>query len=58
MLVLREFSNGTIKGSMRSAKRDISKVAKLLGGGGHKKAAGFTINGHLEETESGVRVIQ
>ena len=58
MLVLREFSNGTIKGSMRSAKRDISKVAKLLGGGGHKKAAGFTINGHLEETENGVRVIQ
>lgn len=58
MLVLREFSNGTIKGSMRSAKRDISKVAKLLGGGGHKKAAGFTINGHLEETGNGVRVIQ
>ncbi len=58
MLVLREFSNGTIKGSMRSAKRDISKIAKLLGGGGHKKAAGFTINGHLEETKDGVRVIQ
>lgn len=58
MLVLREFSNGTIKGSMRSAKRDISKVAKLLGGGGHKKAAGFTINGHLEETKDGVHVIQ
>lgn len=58
MLVLREFSNGTIKGSMRSAKRDISKIAKLLGGGGHKKAAGFTINGCLKETAEGVRVVE
>ncbi len=57
MLVLRELPDGQIKGSMRSATRDISKVAKLLGGGGHKKAAGFTIKGRLEETAGGVRVI-
>lgn len=57
ILVLRELTDGKIKGSMRSAKRDISKLAKLLGGGGHKKAAGFTINGRLEETTEGVRII-
>ena len=58
MLVLRETSDGKIRGSMRSAKRDISKLAKLLGGGGHKKAAGFTINGKLEQTSTGVRVVK
>ncbi len=57
ILVLRELPDGKIKGSMRSAKRDISKLAKLLGGGGHKKAAGFTINGRFEETLKGLRVI-
>jgi ferredoxin len=36
-----------IKGSLRSVKRDISKLAKLLGGGGHKKAAGFTVAGRI-----------
>lgn len=57
MLVLRELPNGQIKGSFRSAKRDISKIAKLLGGGGHKKAAGFTINGRLEESNGQVKVV-
>jgi phosphoesterase RecJ-like protein len=57
ILVLRDLADGKIRGSMRSAKRDISKLAKLLGGGGHKKAAGFTINGRLEETAGGVRVV-
>lgn len=56
ILVLRELPNGTVKGSFRSATRDISKLAKLLGGGGHKKAAGFTIQGRLEETPEGVRI--
>jgi len=32
---------------------DVSKLAKLLGGGGHRKAAGFRINGKLVETEEG-----
>lgn len=57
ILVLRESTDGKIKGSMRSAKRDISKLAKLLGGGGHKKAAGFTINGRLEARAEGVRIV-
>ncbi len=47
ILVLREMANRTVKGSFRSIRRDISKVAKLLGGGGHKKAAGFTVPGRI-----------
>ncbi len=48
VLVLREKPDGTIKGSMRSLTRDISGFCKALGGGGHKKAAGFTIKGKIE----------
>jgi phosphoesterase RecJ-like protein len=58
ILVVREVPGGYVKGSFRSAKRDISRVAKLFGGGGHKKAAGFTIRGKLEETKAGVRVVR
>ncbi len=47
ILVLREMPNRTIKGSLRSIRRDISKLAKFLGGGGHKKASGFTIHGRI-----------
>ena len=41
--------DGTIKGSMRTVKNsvDVSRIALLVGGGGHKKAAGFKINGKL-----------
>jgi phosphoesterase RecJ-like protein len=58
ILVLRELSDGLVKGSFRSAKRDISRLAKSLGGGGHKKAAGFTVRGKLQETADGVRVVK
>lgn len=51
MLVLRETTDGKIKGSLRSIKRDISKVAQLVGGGGHKKASGFMVQGKIEIRE-------
>ena len=47
VMVLHETDDGQVKGSMRSVKRDVSKVAQLLGGGGHKKAAAFAIPGRL-----------
>jgi bifunctional oligoribonuclease and PAP phosphatase NrnA len=47
IMVLREMPGGEVKGSLRSATRDVSKIAKLLGGGGHKKAAGFTVKGKI-----------
>ena len=47
---LREIENGKIKGSMRSKKMiDVNEIASIFGGGGHKRAAGFTTN--LSEKE-------
>lgn len=50
-LILREQEVGKMKGSFRTTRDDIdvSEIAKLLGGGGHKKAAGFSAEGSPEE---------
>lgn len=47
-LLLTEFG-GKIKGSLRTLRDDInlSKIAEVFGGGGHAKAAGFTMPGKL-----------
>lgn len=57
-LVITELPNGMLKGSMRTTRDniDVSKIAAALGGGGHKKAAGFTIAGRIEETPNGWRI--
>lgn len=57
ILVLKELPNGKIKGSLRSISRDISQVAKLFGGGGHKKAAGFTVDGRIIVENGRVRIV-
>ncbi|MFA5052035.1 MAG: bifunctional oligoribonuclease/PAP phosphatase NrnA [Patescibacteria group bacterium] len=59
VIVLREKSDGTIKASLRTTQPsvDVSKIAKYFGGGGHKKAAGFTIKGTLMETDAGWQVV-
>lgn len=58
-LILREQEDGTIKGSLRTNDEllDLTKFAKILGGGGHKKAAGFTIKGRLEKIKEGWKVV-
>ena len=45
-----ETPEGQIRASLRTEKDDVdvSKIAKLFGGGGHKKAAGFTIDADLK----------
>ncbi|MFA6492714.1 MAG: bifunctional oligoribonuclease/PAP phosphatase NrnA [Patescibacteria group bacterium] len=45
-----ETPEGNIRASLRTEKDnvDIGKIAKLFGGGGHKKAAGFTIEAELK----------
>jgi len=45
VLLLKEKENGFISGSLRAPgeKADVAEIAGLLGGGGHKKAAGFRI---------------
>jgi phosphoesterase RecJ-like protein len=52
-LVLIEQPDGTIKGSLRTTRDDVdvAKLAKTLGGGGHQKAAGFSVSGRLVYNE-------
>jgi len=52
-VLLSEDMKGNVQGSMRSANDDIdvSDLSCQLGGGGHKKAAGFTIPGHIVAEE-------
>jgi phosphoesterase RecJ-like protein len=55
VLVLTQTAPDVIKGSLRTTNPliDVAEFAKLHGGGGHKKAAGFTIAGNLELTPTG-----
>lgn len=50
-LILKELPDGKFKGSFRTTREDldVSLIAQSLGGGGHKKAAGFTVDGPLEK---------
>jgi phosphoesterase RecJ-like protein len=50
-LILKEIPDGKIKASFRTIHHDVdvSEIAKKFGGGGHKKAAGFTTNGTIQE---------
>jgi len=56
-LLLRE-ENGIIKGSLRTNQDfiDVAKIASQFGGGGHKKAAGFSRKGYLIKTENGYNI--
>lgn len=57
-LLLYESQDGKIKGSLRTEKEDVdmSKLAALLGGGGHKKAAGFSLTGKIVKNKNGWEV--
>lgn len=50
-LMLKETQDGFVKGSLRTTANDVdvSALAGTFGGGGHRKAAGFMVKGHLEE---------
>jgi bifunctional oligoribonuclease and PAP phosphatase NrnA len=43
LFFIRETTKGDVKVSMRTISRDVSRFARAMGGGGHMKAAGFTI---------------
>jgi phosphoesterase RecJ-like protein len=49
-LLLSEDGRGNVKGSLRTQNEniDLSQLAGLFGGGGHKKASGFSIPGRLQ----------
>lgn len=49
ILVLRDDGEGSVRGNFRTMRHDtdVSRLARRLGGGGHRKAAGFSIPGRL-----------
>lgn len=57
-LLLRE-EEGVVRGSLRtnSDEIDVSSIAKNWGGGGHKKAAGFVVDGRVAPTETGWKIV-
>lgn len=55
-LVLSERSDDVVRASLRAGEHsdvDVSAIAHQFGGGGHKLASGFEIQGKLLETETG-----
>jgi phosphoesterase RecJ-like protein len=50
-MVLKQTSEGSVKGSLRTTRDDVdvSLIAQKMGGGGHKKAAGFSASGTIQE---------
>ena len=52
-LFLKEIPGGKVRGNLRSkTDKDVSCVAKALGGGGHRAAAGFTVDGDIDQALS------
>lgn len=58
-LVLEEIAGGYVKGSLRTTRDyvDVSEFAKIMGGGGHRRAAGFRLRGQLQEMDNGWEII-
>lgn len=54
-ITLRELRVGTVKISVRTGPRvNATEVCARLGGGGHRAAAGATMNGTLDEVKQAV----
>lgn len=54
-LFLKAIPGGKIRGNLRSkGHHDVSRVARIMGGGGHRAAAGFTCEGDIDEAFSAV----
>lgn len=55
VLVWKQMGPSEFRASIRTRDHliDASKIATLLGGGGHQRAAGFTIYGRIVETDRG-----
>ena len=58
ILVLRDDGRGFVRGNWRTIRDDIDvgALARTLGGGGHRKAAGFALPGRLIRWEGGWQV--
>ncbi|MCR4280546.1 MAG: DHH family phosphoesterase [Candidatus Komeilibacteria bacterium] len=58
-MLLVETGDGHIQGSLRTTRDDtnVAALAMSFGGGGHKKAAGFTITGRLAYNNEAITVV-
>ena len=58
-LLLCETLDGKVRGSLRTGndKINVAFLAKLLGGGGHRKASGFTFSGKIEDGIPGLKIV-
>jgi phosphoesterase RecJ-like protein len=58
-ILMYETEDDKIKGSIRTEDDsfDASRLAEALGGGGHKKAAGFLIEGKIEKLNNSYRIV-
>jgi len=52
--LLKEAEPGVWRVSLRTGEGDVQEVAARLGGGGHKRAAGCTLEGSQEEVAATV----
>ena len=57
ILIITNEESGFIKGSLRSTKTDVNKIAKLFNGGGHKLASGFKIPGNIQIKNNKIKII-
>ena len=59
VLVLTDSGKGVVKGSLRTTRDDIdvSALAGIFGGGGHRKASGFSLPGKLVYNEGNWKII-
>ena len=49
-LFLKEIDGGKVRGNLRAkGSLDVSSVARAMGGGGHRAAAGFTATGDIDD---------
>jgi len=56
-MVLKETSSGYVKASLRTTgDTDLAKLAQAFGGGGHKKASGFSLPGKLVYDNNKLRI--
>lgn len=57
-ILFYETQDGKIRASLRTEKEniDVSRLAYYFGGGGHKKASGFTIDGKIKLNKNGFKI--
>jgi phosphoesterase RecJ-like protein len=53
-ILIQEYDTNDYKVSLRSEKHDVAEIARHFGGGGHKRAAGFSVKGSFEEIKDGL----